>query len=113
MILRKIVISYILTTLVFFAIDMAWLGVVAKNIYREYLGPLLTDNVNWIAALVFYLVYIAGIFIFVIIPSIEKQSAIRAIVLGAVFGFIAYATYDLTNYATMKGFPLKIDQKAR
>ena len=104
----KIVISYILTTIVFFAVDMVWLGFVAKNIYDKYLGALLSDKVRWPAAIIFYLLFIVGIFIFVINPSIEKQSAVRALILGAVFGLITYATYDLTNYATMKGFPLNI-----
>lgn len=104
----RIIISYVLTVIVFFAIDMIWLGVIAKNIYRKYLGELLSDKVNWTAAIIFYLVFIIGIFVFVIIPSVEKQSLTRAVLLGAFFGFITYATYDLTNYATMKGFPLTI-----
>ena len=104
----KIILSYLLTTVVFFAIDMVWLGFVAKNIYQKYLGALLSETVNWAAAIIFYLIFIVGIFIFVINPAIEKQSVIRAIVLGTIFGFIAYATYDLTNYATLKGFPLNI-----
>ncbi|MHC1777797.1 MAG: DUF2177 family protein [Lentimicrobium sp.] len=104
----KIILSYFLTAIVFFAIDMAWLGFIAKNIYRKYLGDLLSDTVNWYAAMIFYLIYIAGIFIFVINPAVEKQSVSSALVMGALFGFIAYATYDLTNYATLKGFPLKI-----
>lgn len=104
----KLIISYILTTLVFFAIDMVWLGFIAKNIYRKYLGALLSDSVNWVAAIIFYLVFIVGIFIFVINPAVEKQSVMRALFFGATFGFITYATYDLTNYATLKGFPLNI-----
>ena len=104
----KIFISYLLTTVVFFAIDMVWLGFVAKNMYRKYLGALLSDTVNWSAAIIFYLIFIVGIFIFVICPAVEKQSVVRAVLLGAVFGLIAYATYDLTNYATLKGFPLNI-----
>lgn len=104
----KIIISYILTTVVFFAIDMVWLGFIAKNIYRKHLGTLLSDTVNWTAAIIFYLIFIIGIFIFVINPAIEKQSVVRAIVLGAIFGVITYATYDLTNFATLKGFPLII-----
>ncbi len=108
MTLLKIIISYVLTTVVFFAIDMLWLGIIARNIYRKYLGSFLSDTVNWTAAIIFYLIFIAGIFIFVVNPAIEKQSVARAIILGAVFGFIAYATYDLTNYATLKGFPLNI-----
>lgn len=104
----KMLLSYFLTTVVFFAIDLVWLGLIAKNIYRKYLGELLSDTVNWGAALIFYLLFIVGIFIFVINPSIEKQSAMRALVLGAIFGLITYATYDLTNYATLKGFPLNV-----
>jgi len=104
----KIIASYALTTIVFFAIDMLWLGLIAKNLYQKYLGAFISDKVNWSAAIIFYLVYIAGIFLFVINPAIEKQSAFRAIYMGACFGFIAYATYDLTNYATLKGFPLNI-----
>jgi len=104
----RIIISYLLTTVVFFAIDMVWLGLVAKNIYQKYLGTLLSETVNWAAAIIFYLLFIVGIFIFVVSPAVEKQSVVRAIVLGAIFGFIAYATYDLTNYATLKGFPLNI-----
>jgi len=104
----KMLISYLLTTLVFFIVDLVWLGLIAKNIYRKYLGHLMSDTVNWGAALIFYLLFIVGIFIFVINPSIEKQSAMRALVMGAIFGLITYATYDLTNYATLKGFPLNV-----
>ena len=104
----KIIISYLLTTLVFFAIDMVWLGLVAKNIYQKYLGALMSETVNWAAAVIFYLIFIVGIFIFVINPAVEKQSVVKALAFGALFGFIAYATYDLTNYATLKGFPLNI-----
>jgi uncharacterized membrane protein len=104
----KMIISYLLTTLVFFVVDMLWLGLIAKNIYRKYLGALLSETVNWAAALIFYLLFIAGIFIFVIYPSIEKQSPGKAVVLGAIFGLITYATYDLTNYATLKGFPVNV-----
>jgi uncharacterized membrane protein len=104
----KMMISYLLTMVVFFVIDLFWLGLIAKNIYRKYLGSLMSDTVNWAAAILFYLLFIAGIFVFVIYPSLEKQSATRALLLGAFFGLICYATYDLTNYATMKGFPLNM-----
>jgi uncharacterized membrane protein len=104
----KIIISYLLTTVVFFAIDMVWLGLIAKNLYSKYLGTLLSSEVKWAAAIIFYLLFIVGIQVFVVYPSVEKQSLIRVILLGALFGLITYATYDLTNYATMKGFPLNI-----
>ena len=104
----KVIVSYLFTMAVFFLIDLLWLGLIAKNIYRKYLGALMSDTVNWAAAILFYLLFIAGIFVFVIYPSVEKQSATRALLSGAFFGLISYATYDLTNYATLKGFPLNI-----
>ncbi|MEQ8363461.1 MAG: DUF2177 family protein [Cyclobacteriaceae bacterium] len=104
----KLIISYLLTAVVFFAIDLLWLGVVAKGLYNKYLGNLLSDQVNWTAAIIFYLLFIVGIFIFAILPAVDKASLSKAIVLGALFGFFTYATYDLTNLATLKGWPLTI-----
>jgi uncharacterized membrane protein len=93
---------------VFFAIDMLWLGVVAKNFYREQIGSLLKTDVNWSAAILFYLVFIAGIVFFVLSPALEKASWRHALFAGAAFGFITYATYDLTNLATMKDWPVLV-----
>lgn len=104
----KLVISYFLTTVVFFLIDMTWLGFVAKNFYREHLGSFLSDQVNWIAAVVFYLIYIVGIFIFAILPGVQEQSARHAFCLGAALGLLCYATYDLTNLATLNDWPIKV-----
>ena len=104
----KIILSYLLTMLVFFAIDMVWLGFIAKNLYRKYLGGFLSDTINWKAAIIFYLIFIIGIFIFAIMPAIEKNSMAKAIIYGAMFGFFTYATYDLTNLATLKNWPLQI-----
>ncbi|MCF8275908.1 MAG: DUF2177 family protein [Flavobacteriales bacterium] len=104
----KLLLSYFLTTLVFFAIDITWIGFVAKKFYWAELGSLLKEDVNWAAALIFYLLYIAGIFIFSILPAVENDSVKHAIFYGALFGFFCYATYDLTNLATLKGFPLKV-----
>lgn len=104
----KLIISYLLTTLVFFAIDLIWLGVVAKGLYNKYLGGLLADQVNWPAAIIFYLLFIVGIFIFAILPAIEKNSWTQALILGGLFGFFTYATYDLTNLATLKDWPITI-----
>lgn len=106
--ISKLIISYVLTFAVFFIIDMAWLGFVAKDIYKKYLGNLLSDNVNWAAAIIFYLLFVVGIFIFAIMPSIDKNSLQSAIILGALFGFFTYATYDLTNLATLKDWSLTI-----
>lgn len=104
----KIVVTYLLTTVVFFAIDMVWLGLIAKNLYAKYLGHYLSDEVNWLAAIIFYLLYIAAILVFVVFPAVEKQSLTHAILYGAFFGLVAYATYDLTNLATMKNWPVAI-----
>ncbi len=108
MLLLKWLASYVLTSIVFFAIDMVWLGLLAKNLYRKYLFGLLADQVNWSAAIVFYLLFIVGIFVFVILPAVEKNSLFTAVWLGAFFGIITYATYDLTNLATLKNWPLPI-----
>ncbi len=104
----RLLLSFLLTTLVFFTIDLLWLGILAKGIYNKYLSGLLADQVNWPAAIVFYILFIIGIFIFAIMPAIEKDSLAKAVVLGALFGLFTYATYDLTNLATLKGWPLPI-----
>jgi uncharacterized membrane protein len=102
----KILLLYILTVPVFFAVDMIWLGLIAKTFYRRQIGHLLADQVIWPAALVFYLFFIAGILIFCVLPAVEKHSVGRAILFGVLFGLMTYGTYDLTNLATMKNWPL-------
>jgi uncharacterized membrane protein len=97
---------YLVTLLTFFAIDLVWLGVVAKRFYRQHLGHLLGAEVNWGPALLFYLIYIAGIVVFAIKPALDAGSAGRGLALGAFFGFVSYATYDLTNHATLRDWPL-------
>ncbi len=101
----KIFYTYLLTVPVFFAVDMVWLGVVAKNFYAKQMGDLLTKNVNWPAAVIFYLVYIFGIIYFAVLPGARDESLKSVLVHAALFGGIAYATYDLTNLATLKGWP--------
>ena len=106
--IKGVIISYLLTFIVFLIIDMLWLGVIAKNMYQKYLGGFLTDDVNWIAAIIFYFIYVIGILIFAIYPSVSKGSVFNAVLMGALFGFFTYSTYDLTNLATLKGWPLPI-----
>ena len=106
--IKSIIFSYLLTFIVFLMVDILWLGIIAKSIYQKYLGSFLTDSVNWTAAIVFYLIYVVGISIFAIYPSVNKGSVYHAILMGALFGFFTYATYDLTNLATLKGWPLPI-----
>jgi len=99
---------YLLTIPVFFAIDLLWLGVVAKNLYQKNLAHLLSPEVNWPAALLFYLMYIVGIILFAVRPGLDAQSLAKAALWGALFGFFTYATYDLTNLATLRAWPIKV-----
>jgi uncharacterized membrane protein len=93
---------------VFFIIDMIWLVVIAKSFYQNQIGFLMKPEINWFAAITFYLIFIAGLVTFVISPSVEKQSWTNALLYGALFGLITYATYDLTNFATIKGWPILV-----
>jgi len=104
----KLLALYGLTVPVFFAIDMVWLGVVARGFYRRQLGSLLSPQVNWTAAIIFYLLFIAGILTFAVLPGLKRESPLQAVALGSFFGFIAYATYDLTNLATLRNWPLAV-----
>lgn len=93
---------------VFFAIDMVWLALVAKNFYQKQIGFLMKPDINWLAAIIFYLLFITGLIIFVITPAMVKQSWVHALLYGALFGLVTYATYDLTNLATVKDWPLLV-----
>jgi uncharacterized membrane protein len=93
---------------IFIAIDLAWLVIVAKKFYQQQIGFLMKPNINWFAAIIFYLLFIAGLVIFVISPAVEKHSWVHAIIYGAFFGLITYSTYDLTNLATVKDWPLLV-----
>lgn len=99
---------YLIALPVFFAIDMFWLGIVAKKFYYAQIGALMKPDVNWTAAVIFYLIFIAGLVVFVITPAVEKGSWTHALLFGALFGFVCYATYDLTNLAVAKDWPLLV-----
>ena len=99
---------YAIALPVFFAIDMIWLGFVAKNFYQKQIGFLMTPNVNWAAAIIFYLLFIVGLVLFVIEPALKLNSWNHAVVYGALFGLISYATYDLTNLATLTNWPIML-----
>jgi uncharacterized membrane protein len=92
----------------FLIIDLLWLGVVARSFYQAQMGHLMKENVNWFAAVAFYLVFVVGIVILVVMPALDRQSLLQAIVLGALFGLVTYAAYDLTNLATLEGFPVTV-----
>jgi uncharacterized membrane protein len=99
---------YLLTIPIFFLLDIIWLGYVAKSFYRHNLAFILSPDVNWPAAVVFYLIYIIGIILFAVVPALEQPSLLRALVWGGLYGFFTYTTYDLTNMALIKDWPLKI-----
>ena len=98
---------YLLTTVTFLAIDAVWLGVIAKNMYRREIGHLLAQSVRVGPAVVFYVVYIVGLLALVVLPN-ARLPLPRTDALGALFGLVAYATYDLTNLATLDRWPLSV-----
>lgn len=100
--------NFFITFVVFMAIDLIWLGLIAKNLYSKYLGYIMTDKVNWGAALLFYGLFIIGLLFFVISPALDKNSWTYALGAGALYGLLTYATYDLTNLATLKDWPITI-----
>jgi len=99
---------YLGALVVFFAVDMLWLGVVAKGFYDRHLGHLLRPDVQWGPALLFYLIYVAALVVFVVQPALERASLGRAVALGAFFGFAAYAAFDLTSLALFRDFPATV-----
>lgn len=104
----KILLVFIITMVIFAAIDLIWLGYLAKNLYQQKIGFLMADKINWIAALIFYIIYISGILYFVIFPSLETGEWQTALLKGTILGVLCYGTYDLTNMATLKNWPYEI-----
>jgi uncharacterized membrane protein len=92
----------------FLAIDIVWLTVVARGFYRRQLGFLLSDQPNWWAAISFYLLFVAGLLVFAVVPALQAGSLRRALLLGGFLGLVTYATYDLTNLATVKNWPWRV-----
>jgi len=100
--------QYAIAAAAFCLLDLAWLGLVAKDLYRKILGGLLAEKANAKAAVLFYAIFIGGLVYFVIGPAIEDGSWTNAVIGGAVYGFVTYATWDLTNLAVLADFPAKI-----
>jgi uncharacterized membrane protein len=96
---------YLCTLVGFLAIDAVWLTVVARGFYRRQLDFLLSDQPNWWAAIIFYLLFVVGLLVFAIVPGLQAGSLRKVLLLGAFFGLVTYATYDLTNLATVKNWP--------
>ena len=104
----KLVFVYLAGLVIFLALDMVWLRLIAKDIYTTEMGSLIRSDVNLQAALAFYLLYAAGLTYFAVWPALEGRAVLHALFLGAGLGLIAYGTYDLTNLAVVKGFSTKI-----
>jgi len=100
--------TYLITLPVFLAIDLVWLSLIARKFYAQYLGYLMKTNVNFVAAGLFYLLFVVGLVVFSVLPALEKNSWTQALLLGALLGLVSYATYDLTNLATIKDWPLVV-----
>lgn len=98
---------FLVTLVAFFAIDMLWLGLIARSFYRKHLGFLLASTTNWTAAVIFYLLFILGILVFVVVPGLQQEQSLQTVLIrAALYGLITYATYDLTNLATLKDWPV-------
>lgn len=96
------------TLAAFLVLDALWLGVVARRFYAAQLGEMLREDPRWGAAGLFYLIYVLGVVVLAVLPALEVRSAGRAVALGGLLGLVAYAAYDLTNLATLKGFPVRM-----
>lgn len=103
--MMRILKLYLVTLAAFLAIDMLWLGLVAREFYQQQLGYLMAPSPNWFAAILFYLLFVAGLLVFVVMPGLAASSLKTTVIRAAFFGLIAYATYDLTNLATLKDWP--------
>ncbi len=97
---------FFLVFFVFLIIDLIWLVKISPHFYKSNLGHLLADKVNFAPALVFYVIYIIVLLLFVINPAVEQKNLIQALYMGAILGIAMYGTYDLTNMATLKDWPL-------
>ena len=96
---------YLVSLAAFFAIDVLWLGLAARSFYQQYLGFLMAPSPNWFVAILFYLLFIVGLLVFVIVPGLKVNSLKEILLKAVLFGLITYATYDLTNLATLKDWP--------
>ena len=106
--MRKALIAFAVLAIAFLAIDTIWLGFIAVDFYKATIGHLLAPKPDFVAAAFFYVIYLGGVVHFVVLPAVAAGSLLKATRQGALFGFVAYATYDLTNMATMRDWPLSV-----
>ena len=106
--MHSYILAYIGALVIFCAMDFFWLTILAKKIYQTHMGMLMLAEPNLIPAAIFYILYLLGLLVFSIIPALRSQSFIMALSLGAFLGLIAYASYDLTNLATLRGWSIRL-----
>lgn len=106
--MKTYILSYVATAIVFLGMDSIWLGTMGNALYRPLLGGLMLEKFSLAPAAAFYLLYVVGIVFFAVSPAFDSGRWTTALVHGALFGFFAYATYDLTNQATLKNWPMTI-----
>jgi uncharacterized membrane protein len=106
--MNRYVAGYLAAVLVMVALDMLWLGVVAKTMYQQAIGHLMAEAPKVLAAIVFYALYALGLVVFALAPQAEDAGWGRTVYTGALFGFFAYATYDLSNLATLRNWPIRL-----
>lgn len=106
--MKQYALAYAVTMVTFLGIDALWLTMASERLYKPHLSRLLADQFSLAPAALFYLVYVAGILIFAVSPALKSGHWTTAAILGAAFGFCAYATYDLTNQATLRDWPVLI-----
>jgi uncharacterized membrane protein len=106
--MKQSILQYIVVLVVFLAIDAAWLSNAGRLVYAPEIGALLKDKPNLSVAFLFYALFALGLLVFVVQPALAQPGYVKALLWGGFFGLVAYATYDLTNLATMKGFTTKI-----
>ena len=102
LLMLKYAIAYVSTAIIFFILDLIWLSIMATNFYRARIPDIMATDVNYVAAVLFYLMFVAGVVIFAVGPALESGRWSVALIYGALFGFMAYGTYDLTSQATLK-----------
>ncbi len=102
--MRSVLTAYVTTAVCFFALDLVWLGTMVNSFYKPRMAGLLLDKPNLAVAGLFYALYVVGMLIFAVMPALRGGSWTQALWSGALFGFFAYATYDMTNLATVRGF---------
>jgi uncharacterized membrane protein len=100
--------TFFIAFAVFLGIDMLWLTVIAQKFYKAQIGHLMADKAKLLPAAIFYVLFIAAMVYFVIAPALEHQNLTKLILSAVIFGLVTYATYDLTNMATLKDWPLLV-----